>query len=76
MADQYDTVTTLLLERGLADWHVVEPLRGDVRDNVLIQNVDGRKVYVLASHEEIDSLSDHELLAQIRVPSQNKTVYS
>jgi hypothetical protein len=36
MADQYEVVTRLLQTNGLADWHVVEPVSGDVRDYVWI----------------------------------------
>jgi len=47
MADQYEVVTRLLQTNGLADWHVVEPVSGDVRDYVWIQRADAnRDMYV------------------------------
>jgi hypothetical protein len=54
---------------GLAHkWHVVEPVRGDLRDEVWIQNpeerVDG---YVRLSPAKSDLLSDDEIIALIRL---------
>ena len=67
MADQYEVVTRLLQTNGLADWHVVEPLSGDVRDYVWIQRADAnRDMYVSISRQDVDDLPDEELLKRIR----------
>lgn len=68
MADQYEVVTKLLQGNGLADWHVVEPVRGDVRDYVWIQNRDAKRdVYVSMSRRDVDVLPDGELLSRIHL---------
>jgi hypothetical protein len=67
MADQYEVVTRLLRANGLADWHVAEPVRGDVRDYVWIQNADAKRdMYVSISRRDVDDLPDDELLKRIR----------
>ena len=67
MADQYEVVTRLLQTNGLADWHVVEPVSGDVRDYVWIQRADAnRDMYVSISRRDVDDLPDDELLKRIR----------
>lgn len=66
MADQYEVVTRLLQTNGLADWHVVEPVSGDVRDYVWIQRADAnRDMYVSISRRDVDDLPDEELLKRI-----------
>ena len=47
---------------------MVEPVRGDVRDYVWIQNNDAKRdVYVSISRRDVDVLPDSELLNRIRL---------
>ena len=69
MPDQYGVVTRLLGTMGLAHkWHVVAPVRGDLRDEVWIQNPEERlDGYVRLSPAKSDLLSDDEIIALIRL---------
>jgi hypothetical protein len=69
MPDQYTVVTRLLGVMGLAHkWHVVGPVRGDLRDEVWIQNTHERlDGYVRLSPLKSDNLSDDEIIALIRM---------
>jgi hypothetical protein len=68
MADQYEVVTRLLQANGLADWHVVEPVRGDILEYMWIQNTDAnRDVYVSISRRDAGDLADDELLSRIHL---------
>ena len=40
MPDQYGDVTKQLEKIGLAQWHVVEPVPGDIRNIIWIQNTE------------------------------------
>ena len=55
----------MLLQTNLPEWHVVEPLWGDIRGHTVIQNKAGKKVQVPISRKDVDDLSDDELLNRI-----------
>ena len=68
MLDQRAEVIRLLELLGIADvWHVVKPLPGDIRDQVLIQNEARRiNIEVPLSSESIQDLPDERKIAIIR----------
>jgi hypothetical protein len=68
MADQYDDITRLLGKMGLSpDWHVVEPVRGDLKSTIWIQNVKQRlDVRFPPGPSECDDLKDDEKERRIR----------
>ena len=68
MADQRAEIIRLLELLGIAqEWHVVKPLPGEIRDQVLIQNEARQiKVEVPLSSENIQNLSDEKKIAIIR----------
>ncbi len=52
---------------GLAEWHVVEPVRGDLRGNVWIQNTEKQlDAYVQLSPRDVDILSEETMIERIR----------
>ena len=68
MHDQRAELIRLLELLGIArEWHVVRPLPGDIRDQVLIQNEARRiNVEVPLSSENLQHLPDERTIAIIR----------
>jgi hypothetical protein len=68
MLDQRAEVIRLLELLGIADvWHVIKPLPGEIRDQVLIQNEAWHiNVEVPLSSEKTQDLSDERKIAIIR----------
>jgi hypothetical protein len=68
MPDQYNDVTKQLEEMGFGQqWHVVEPLPGDLRDIIWIQNTkEGLDAHYGLSPRESDDLGDEEKQRRIR----------
>jgi hypothetical protein len=64
--DRDDVVTRLLQRDRRQGWHVVKPEPGEVDGFVVLQNKAGKKVVALISHEDVNDLSDDELLKRIR----------
>ena len=77
MLDQRAEVIRLLELLGVADvWHVVKPLPGEIRDQVLIQNEARHiKVEVPLSSEKIQDLSDEKKIAIIRIAVVKATAH-
>jgi hypothetical protein len=73
MPDQYGDVTKQLEKMGLAkQWHVVEPVPGDLRDIIWIQNSkEGLDSRFDLSPAESDDLSDNEKQTRIRNAIEN-----
>jgi hypothetical protein len=73
MPDQYSDVTKQLEKMGLAkQWHVVEPVPGDLRDIIWIQNAEeGLDAYFSLSPRESDNLGDEEKQRRIRAAIAN-----
>jgi len=68
MPDQYGDVTKQLEKMGLAkQWHVVEPVPGDLRNGIWIQNKEeGLDARFALSPAESDDLGDEEKQRRIR----------
>ena len=73
MPDQYGDVTKQLEKMGLAkQWHVVEPVPGDLRDTIWIQNTEERlDAYFELSPSQSDDLNDEEKQRRIRAAIAN-----
>ena len=73
MPDQYGDVTKQLEKMGLANqWHVVEPVPGDLRSTIWIQNTEkGLDVRFELSLAESEDLSDDEKQQRIRNAIEN-----
>jgi hypothetical protein len=77
MPDQYGRVTSLLDTMGLPEeWHVVEPVPGDLRNIVWIQNaVKGLDGYFEFSPADSDDLDDEQVknafMTLLRTPQTN-----
>lgn len=73
MPDQYDDVTKQLADMGFGkQWHVVEPVRGDLRSTIWIQNTEkGLDVRFELSPAESEDLSDDEKQQRIRNAIEN-----
>ncbi len=73
MPDQYSDVTRQLEKTGLANkWHVVEPVPGDLRDIIWIQNTEeGLDAYFELSPAQSDDLADDEKQRRIRAAIAN-----
>ena len=68
MLDQRAEIIRLLDLLGIADmWHMVRPLRGEIRDQVHIQNeARSINIEVLHSSKNIQDLPDERKIAIIR----------
>ena len=65
--DQYDLVTALLAKMEQVEWHVVEPVRGDLRNSVWIQNRTKKlNAYAQISALDADILDEEEMIRRIQ----------
>jgi hypothetical protein len=73
MPDQYGDVTKQLEKMGIAKrWHVVEPVPGDLRDIIWIQNTEeGLDAYFELLPAQSDDLADGEKQRRIRAAIAN-----
>ena len=66
MPELYEVITRLLKVMGRsAEWYIVDPVPGDLRGFVMIQNRRGVQLAVPISTKDIDDLTDDQMIVRL-----------